>query len=226
MKNKALYRLAKLFGVLSVIGSILILVSLSVDIISVKTYRLSDGQLDMQLVVCLIFMADYFVHAFAAERPTRYFLHRIVLLLVSVPVLNILSAFGVEPGKGMYIFLKCLPLVRGLAGIYETIRYITPTRVSAILWSYIAIIFMLTYLAALLFFAYEEGVNRGVPDFGESLWWAGLNVTTVGANVFAVTTIGKILTVILPGMGMVLFPLLTVYATDWVQREVLRNKPK
>ncbi|MDY3978908.1 MAG: potassium channel family protein [Tidjanibacter sp.] len=221
-----LKKYAQLFGILSVVGSILILISLSADIINIKQYALSNGQLTLQLIVCLVFIADFGVHTAAAHSPMRYFWWHLPLLLVSIPYLNIIEWFGAagEVGKGLYIVLKCLPLVRGMAGIYEVIRYITPSRVSAILWSYIAIIVIFTYLAALLFYSYEEGLNHGVPDFGEALWWAGLNVTTVGANVFAVTTIGKIMTVIFPGLGMILFPLLTVYATKWVQNEFKSQK--
>ena len=119
----------------------------------------------------------------------------------------------------MYIFLKALPLVRGMLGIYTLIRLASPSRVSAIMWSYIAIIVLLTYLAALVFYSYEQGLNPHLAGFGEALWWSGLNVTTVGANIFAVTPMGKVLTVILPGLGRVLFPLLTVYVTHIVEND-------
>lgn len=88
------------------------------------------------------------------------------------------------------------------------------------MWSYIALIVLVTYLSSLVFYAYEEVVNHSVDGFGTALWWAGLNVTTVGAPLFAVTPIGKILTVLLPGLGMILFPLLTVYVTHLVQRSL------
>ena len=54
---------------------------------------------------------------------------------------------------------------------------------------------------------------------------AGLNVTTVGAPMFAVTAVGKALTVMLPGLGMVLFPLLTVYVTHIVQLPRKEKRP-
>ena len=51
-------------------------------------------------------------------------------------------------------------------------------------------------------------------DFGDAIWWASMNLTTVGANIFAVTAIGKILTVLLPTLGMMMFPIFTVYVTQ------------
>ena len=198
----------------------LLLLSLSLDIVHRKSYTLSPMVEELQLVVCMIFIIDYIVQTMMSRNPKRYFWRNIVLLLVSLPYLNLMEWGGADLPKGVYIFLKCLPMVRGAVGIYMLIKYITPSRVSAIMWSYIVLIVLVTYISSLVFYAYEEVVNHAVEGFGTALWWAGLNVTTVGAPLFAVTPIGKILTVLLPGLGMVLFPLLTVYVTHLVQRSV------
>jgi voltage-gated potassium channel len=41
-----------------------------------------------------------------------------------------------------------------------------------------------------------------------------MNMTTVGAEIFPVTAIGKIICVILPIIGMAMFPVFTVYVTS------------
>lgn len=220
MKNNSSTNLSRLLDGLAIIASMLLLFSLSLDIVHRKTYTLSPTVEELQLVVCMIFIVDYIVQTMMARNPSRYFWRNIILLLVSLPYLNLCEWGGVDLPKGLYIFLKCLPMVRGCVGIYQLIKYITPTRVSAIMWSYIALIVLVTYLSSLVFYAYEEVVNHSVDGFGTALWWAGLNVTTVGAPLFAVTPIGKILTVLLPGLGMILFPLLTVYVTHLVQRSL------
>ena len=218
MKNNAQSPCVRALDGVAIVAGILILVSLSVDIIHRNIYQLSPGVAELQLVVCLIFVLDFLVRTMAAPNPRRYFWRNIVVLFVSIPWLNLLSWGGVALHNGVYVLLKCLPLVRALLGVYSTIRLVTPSRVSAIMWSYIALIVMLTYLSALLFYSYEMGINPRLGGFGEALWWAGLNMTTVGANIFAVTPMGKILTVLLPGLGMILFPLLTVYVTHIVKR--------
>lgn len=50
-----------------------------------------------------------------------------------------------------------------------------------------------------------------------------MDVTTVGSNIIAVTTTGRVLSVILAALGMMMFPIFTVYVTSLVQR---RNKEK
>ena len=220
MKKDSTTALARLLDALAIFASLLLLLSLSLDIVHRKSYTLSPMVEELQLVVCMIFIIDYIVQTMMSRNPKRYFWRNIVLLLVSLPYLNLMVWGGADLPKGVYIFLKCLPMVRGAVGIYMLIKYITHSRVSAIMWSYIVLIVLVTYNSSLVFYAYEEVVNHAVEGFGTALWWAGLNVTTVGAPLFAVTPIGKILTVLLPGLGMVLFPLLTVYVTHLVQRSV------
>lgn len=218
MKNDHPNHLVRTLDGVAIVASLLLLLSLTIDIISRKSYVLSPGVEELQLVVCMIFTVDFIVQTMTSTNPNRYFWRNIVLLLVSIPYLNMCHWGGVELPKGLYIALKLLPTVRGCVGLYQLVRFVTPTRVSAIMWSYIALIVLLAYLSALIFYSYEEGVNRAVDSFGTALWWSGLNVTTVGAPLFAVTPVGKFLTVMLPGLGMVLFPLLTVYVTHLVQR--------
>ena len=46
-----------------------------------------------------------------------------------------------------------------------------------------------------------------------------MNMSTVGCDISPVTVPGKIVAVVLPIMGMVIFPLFTVYLTNYVQRK-------
>lgn len=87
-------------------------------------------------------------------------------------------------------------------------------RRNRIFWAYIFTVVVFTYLSALVFYDYEVGVNTKLTGFGNALWWAWMNVTTVGAQIFAVTAIGKIVTVLLPSLGMMFFPIFTTYILD------------
>jgi voltage-gated potassium channel len=41
-----------------------------------------------------------------------------------------------------------------------------------------------------------------------------MNMTTVGAAIFPVTAVGKVLAAMLPALGMMFFPIFTIYVTD------------
>ena len=63
----------------------------------------------------------------------------------------------------------------------------------------------------------EHKVNPEVKDYSDALWWAFMDVTTVGSNIIAVTPTGRILSVLLAALGMMMFPIFTVYVTSLVQ---------
>lgn len=77
----------------------------------------------------------------------------------------------------------------------------------------------------MIFYDVERPVNDLVQDYGTALWWAFMDATTVGSNIYAVTTIGKILSVLLAAFGMMMFPIFTVYITDRIGR-LTNNKQK
>ena len=85
--------------------------------------------------------------------------------------------------------------------------------------AYVVTVVMFTYISALLFYDCEIGVNSSLKSFGDALWWAGMNVTTVGAEIFPVTTTGKIICVILPVVGMMFFPIFTVYISEYYEKK-------
>lgn len=101
-----------------------------------------------------------------------------------------------------------VPLLRALLGLYVLFTWIINNRVTRLLTTYVLSMLVFTYFAALIFYDYEIEVNPALHDFGDAIWWASMNLTTVGANIFAVTAIGKILTVLLPTLGMMMFPIL------------------
>lgn len=63
---------------------------------------------------------------------------------------------------------------------------------------------------------YEHSVNPLVKDYSDALWWASMDVTTVGSNIDAMTTVGRILSVVLAALGMMMFPIFTVYITSLI----------
>ena len=75
----------------------------------------------------------------------------------------------------------------------------------------------------LAFYVMEHGSNPLVKGYGDALWWAFMDVTTVGSNIIAVTVTGRVLSVLLAALGMMMFPIFTVYVTSLVER---RNKEK
>ncbi len=205
-----------LSNIATLIGGIVILLSLSYDILHNNGYILTPAYLEIQFVVCLVFIADFVLHWVSAERPARFFWRNWIFLLVSIPMLNIALWCGCHLSQEWYLILKAAPLIRAFAAIAIVVAWLVRGRIRMLFIAYLFIVVAFTYLAALIFYCYEIGVNPKVDNFGDSLWWAWMGVTTVGAAVFPVTAIGKVLAVELPGLGMMMFPIFTIYLTNLI----------
>ena len=51
-----------------------------------------------------------------------------------------------------------------------------------------------------------------------------MNMVTVGCNIQPVTVAGKIVAIILPISGMIIFPLFTVYLTNFVTNALQKSR--
>ena len=63
-----------------------------------------------------------------------------------------------------------------------------------------------------------------VTDYWSELCWSFMDVSTVGSNIYAVAPTGKILSVVLAALGMMMFPIFTVYVTSLVQQANKRKE--
>ena len=99
----------------------------------------------------------------------------------------------------------------------------TYNRASGLFVSYLTMLLATVYFSSLAFYVMEHGPNPLVKGYGDALWWAFMDVTTVGSNIIAVTATGRVLSVLLAALGMMMFPIFTVYVTSLVER---RNKEK
>ena len=116
--------------------------------------------------------------------------------------------------RGWSVVVAALPLLRAFVAMGVVVRWFVAGGMGRIFWAYIFTVVCFTYLAALMFYDYEVMVNPKLQGFGNALWWAWMGVTTVGAAIFPVTTIGKVLAVLLPSLGMMFFPIFTIYVTN------------
>ena len=82
----------------------------------------------------------------------------------------------------------------------------------------------MVYFSSLIFFVIEQKVNPEVKDYNDALWWAFMDVTTVGSNIIAITPTGRILSVLLAALGMMMFPIFTVYVTSLAYNRQTRKK--
>ena len=202
-------------NILALIASILLLVALSLEIIYYRELEAFTAWFTMaSAVVCLIYCIDFFVLMAHDERPLHFLARNIYILLLSVPYHAISVYLNIEFCHTVEMIMSGVVVLRSVMALYITLRWLIQRRTTRLLWAYIATVVHSGYVAALLFYEYEAPVNHAVANFGDALWWSWMNLTTVGAEIFPVTVVGKILCVLLPILGMAMFPVFTVYVTS------------
>ena len=202
----------KLWDTLTVLAGIALLVGLSVEIIGGDHTHFSRPYLVVQFVVCIVFLWDFFGRWAAAEYRGRFFGRHLFYLLISIPWLNIIGWCGVHLTHDWGVVVGLLPLLRAFVAMAIIVRWLVDgTRIRRMLAAYVFTVVVFTYISALVFFDYEIGVNPKLDNFGNALWWAWMNVTTVGAAIFPVTVVGKVTCILLPSLGMMFFPIFTTY---------------
>lgn len=141
----------------------------------------------------------------------RFFARNFLVLLISIPYLNIIDWSGAELPRYWAMLIGIMPLMRAFLAFYVVVQWLVDNKVRKLFFAYIFTVVVFTYISALVFYDYEILVNSRLHGFGNALWWAWMNVTTVGAEIFPVTAIGKIFCVLLPSLGMMFFPIFTTY---------------
>lgn len=201
--------------------SIVLIAMISIDTFNgVDFYEKPKFQKE-QFWICVVFMADFFIELFLSDRKLHYISTRFLFLLVSIPYQAIIYYFGWHLSKELEFMLRYAPLIRGGYAMAIVIGWFTSNKATSLFFSYIITLLSTVYFASLTFYLFEKGVNPLVNNYKDALWWAAMDVTTVGSNIVAVTGVGRILSVLLAALGMMMFPIFTVYVTNLIKT---RNK--
>lgn len=205
------------------VSSILLIVLMSLCTFDNIPFLHNRRYLNFQLIICGVFLLDYIVAFCYARRKLRFFIRNLLFLIVSVPYINIINHYDITLSETVKYYIFLVPLIRAAFALAIVVGYVSSNRVSSLFASYISILLSVVYFSSLIFYQREFGINADVKNYGDALYWAGMNVTTLGASIIPVTEIGKILTVVLGTVGMLMFPLFTVYVTNLVQRSYDRE---
>ncbi len=195
-----------------VVASIVLLVALAFEITRGQQSSFSLYYSVLEAVVCSTYITKFIYDMSAAIDKRRFFVNRLPILLLSIPYLAIAMALGLKLGHNYSLVLGLLPIVRAIISFYRLfMRLVSAQSIDKILMAYLMVTVLFSYIAALIFYDCEAHVNPNLHGLGNAIWWALMGLTTVGASIYPVTTVGKILSVILPLLGMMLLPLFTSY---------------
>lgn len=203
---------------LILILSLILIVWISYDTFENEPFLSNHNYMIFQLWVCLVFVIDFFLGLIFSKKKLSYLKNRWIFLLISIPYLNIISQLGLQISDSVLYYLRFIPLLRGTYAFAMVVGYISKNRAASMLSQYSSYLLAITYCGSLIFYYQEAPVNPAVKTFWDAIYWALMNVTTVGCYFSAVTVAGKVISVILPIAGMLILPMFTVYITALVKK--------
>lgn len=194
--------------------SIFLVLIISIDTFHNQAFYKEPLFMRVQLWICVFFLADFFIEYFLSDNKKHYVLTHFIFFLVAIPYNAIISHYGWTFSPTLTYVLRYFPLIRGGYAMSIVVSWFTYNRATGLFISYLATLLFTIYFSSLAFFLFEHGVNPLVKDYTDALWWAAMDATTVGSNIIAVTPVGRVLSVLLAAIGMMMFPIFTVYVTN------------
>lgn len=201
--------------------SLLLIGMISYDSFKNTTFYEEYSFQKWQFWICMVFILTFFVELTVAKNKWHFFWTNLIFLLVSIPYQAIIYHYDIHLSQEVSYLIRYMPLIRGGYALAIVVSWFTYNRATGLFFTYIIILFSTVYFASLTFYLFETGVNPLVNVYSDALWWAAMDVTTVGSNITAVTGVGRVLSVLLAALGMMMFPIFTVYVTNIITQ---RNK--
>lgn len=206
-------------NILVIIGALFIIVIVSIELLSPQPAFSERFILNSHLIVCIIFLADFFIRWYHSNQSWRFWGNNLFFFLVSIPYLNIVYALSPALSHTTWLFLRLIPLARGVYGVSLIVSWMTRSKITNLFITYLAILFTIIYFCSIIFYFVEHGPNPMVKDYWDAFNWSLMNVTTVGSNIFGVTKLGQSLAVVLAAAGMIFFPIFTAWVTTKFQNK-------
>lgn len=201
--------------------SVFLIISISIDTFRGIEFYDVPKFVRLQTWICAVFMLDFFVELLYAKRRWHYLATHFLFFFVSIPYLYIIYKLQIKLTPNVAYLVQYIPLVRGGYALAVVVGWFTYNKVTGIFVTYLVTLLAMVYFGSLAFFMFELPVNPDVSVYSDALWWACMDTTTVGSNIYAITVEGRVISVILAALGMMMFPIFTVYITS-----VISNRRK
>ncbi len=212
-----LFRKGGIYSILHLIIlalSIFLVVCISIDTFHNEAFYREAKFMKVQLWICIVFLADFFIEFLISPHKKHYLASHFIFFLVSIPYNFIIDHYGWTFSPMLTYCIRYIPLVRGGYALAIVVSWFTSNKAAGLFVSYLATLLFTIYFSSLAFYLFEYGSNPLVNDYYDALWWAAMDATTVGSNIVAVTPVGRVLSVLLAAIGMMMFPIFTVYITN------------
>jgi voltage-gated potassium channel len=202
--------------------SVYVLAALLVETSFVLPLEVSRLLSAVDMAVCGVFAADFFIQLKAARRKRDYLKWGWIDLVSSIPNLPFLRIGRVAR------IVRILRLLRGVRSTRVIIVHLFENRARGTLATVALITFVLIVFSSIAVLNVETAPDSTIRTAEDALWWSLATVTTVGyGDVYPRTTVGHIVAGILMVAGIALFGTFTAsVASFFVQQDTRQEDEK
>lgn len=197
-------------------GALVLMVLISVDTFRNVSFVSSSTYLHAQFWICILFLADIIAEMAISPKHWHYLVTHLFFMFISIPYINVILWLGIPISGEAAFVLRFLPMLRAAYVFALVAGALSGNTIASMFKAYIILLIMVLYFSSMMFFVEEHKVNPDVKTYWSALWWAWMCMTTAGSYINEYTVTGKVLSVVLSGGGLILFPVFTVYITNAV----------
>ncbi len=202
-----------LLNLSTLIGALLLVVLIAYYTLRDSTLLANREFQTLQFYICLVFMADAIFEIIIAPNKLQFITTHFLFIIVTLPLTPIILGLNIPITGHWAYFFQMLPMIRAIYILIKTSAYFSKNRVGGLMVGYISLLLVVLLFTSMTVWVDEHLLNPSLSTYWESLWWAVMNTTTTGSSIVPVTSFGRAMEVVLSAMGLVLFPVFTVYLT-------------
>lgn len=171
-------------------------------------------------LACVVFLGDFFFHLFTAKSKRDYLKWGWIDLVSSIPDIQFLR-------WGRFVrVIRILRILRGIRSTKLILQFLFANRAKGTFASVAMISFVLVVFSSIAILNCETSPEANIKTAGDALWWSFSTITTVGyGDRYPVTTLGRIIAVVLMTAGVGLFGTFTAYVASFFLQQNRRKKP-
>lgn len=207
----------KIMNILALILSFGLIAFISWDIFKGRDFLQNTLYMKYQFIVCLMFIAEYIYRFFITNDRLKFFFITLPFIIIAIPYLNLIQYYDYYVTPEVMHYLRFVPIIRGLVALIVLVNFVSKNIATTVFASYVLVLVPLVYICGLFFYVAEKAINPAIKNLWYALWWAGMNATTIGCDINPLTPTGMILGFLLSLLGIIMFPLFTVYLGDMIQ---------
>ncbi len=198
------------FDLLIVVLSVYVLVALLVDTFFKLPPEISKVILIVDDGVCIVFLLDFCIRFYKAEKKLVFMKWGWIDLVSSIPSLPIMRI-----GR-LFRLVRVLRVLRAFRSVRILITHIFKNRFRGTFTAVLIITILVIIFSSISILIVEVAPESNIKSAEDAIWWTIVTITTVGyGDKFPVTTEGRIIGIFVMFTGVGLFGTFTAYLASW-----------